>query len=424
MMGKRKRLHFLAGVTIVIVLILSVLWGVRSLEAPLPFDEEADTTAAVAVDKRYGVELTPYRVVDSVIPSGAHFGGLMAAVGIGPAEVHEMVLLADTLFDLRRIRANNRCVYFFDKARNDSLRFFVYHINRVDYVVFDFGSPKGIYLGSLPVDTLRHEYSGIILSSLWNAMRGDGKNPALILNLSDIFAWVIDFYGIQTGDRFKVIYDELLVEGASIGVGTIHAAWFEHIGRPYYAFKYEQDSVMQYFDHEGVSLRREFLKAPLQFSRISSHFSHSRYHPILRRHRPHHGVDYAAPSGTPVRTIGDGTVLEARYAGAAGNMVKIRHNSTYTTQYMHLRNFAKGIRPGVRVSQGDLIGYVGSTGLSTGPHLDFRVYRYGTPINPLTLESPPADPVDPDHLDQYKSDIAPLKRALDNLPERVMEQVL
>jgi len=375
-------------------------------------------TLSVQAREMYGLDVTGYEVIDSIIPSGAHFGGLMDRMGISAVSVHEMVEHADTVFDLRRIRAGNRCVYILNPDSGRTLRWFVYHIDRVNYVVFDFGEPKGVFTGALDVDTVRHEYSGIIRSSLWNAMREDGKNPALILNLSDVFAWVIDFYGIQQGDRFKVIYDELIVEDEPMGIGIIHAAWFEHSGRPYFAFRYEQDSLMQYFDHEGVSLRREFLKAPLQFSRISSHFSHSRFHPILRRHRAHHGVDYAAPSGTPVRTIGSGTVLEARYAGAAGNMVKIRHNSTYTTVYMHLRGFAKGIRAGVRVNQGDLIGYVGSTGLSTGPHLDFRVYKNGTPINPLTLESPPAKPIEPAHLAQYKVDIAPLKRALDKIPER------
>lgn len=366
----------------------------------------------------YSLDVTDHTIVDSIIPQRAIFGGLMAAAGVPGHDIHEMVTLADTVFDLKRLRAGNSCTFIYQETPERALRWFVYNIDRINYVTFDFGEPKSITRGVRAVDTVSYQYSGIISSSLWNAMVADGKDPNLILSLSDIFAWVIDFYGIQRGDRFKVIYDKLIVEGESIGIGTVHAAWFEHVGKEYYAFRYEQDSVMQYFDEEGTSLRREFLKAPLQFRRISSHFSHSRLHPILRRYRAHHGVDYAAPSGTPVHTIGDGTVLEARYAGGAGNMVKIRHNSTYTTVYMHLRGFAKGIRAGVRVRQGDLIGYVGSTGLSTGPHLDFRVYKNGTPINPLKLESPPAEPVHPERLEQYKADIQKTKNQLDRIKKR------
>lgn len=367
---------------------------------------------------RYGLDVTDYMVTDSIIPQGSYFGAIMAASGVPHQDVHQMVQIADTTFDLRKLRAGNGCAFIRSAEQGHPLRWFIYQIDLINFVVFDFGTPKGITRGAKNVDTLRHTYSGIINSSLWNAMIDDGKNPGLILDLSDIFAWTIDFYGIQKGDKFKVIYDELIVEEKSIGIGTIHAAWFEHMEKEHYAFRYAQDSMMQYFDHEGVSLRREFLKAPLEFRRISSHFSHSRLHPILRRYRPHHGVDYAAPSGTPVRSIGSGTVLEARRAGGAGLMVKIRHNSVYTTVSMHLKGFAPGIRAGARVQQGQVIGYVGSTGLSTGPHLDFRVFKNGTPINPLKLESPPAKPVHPQGLEQYKKDIQGLQAELRKITTR------
>ncbi len=403
---------------IVVVCLVSVFFFIPrrvSIPADITDVSDADTSATVIM---FGLDVTGYRIIDTTIPSGAIFGSLMAAKGV-PAEVlNEMVAMADTVFDLRSLRAGNRCTYFINQKENNSLRWFVYHTSLIDFVIFDFGDPISIKAGIRDVDTFRHQYSGIIVSSLWNAMVEDGKNPNLILDMSDIFAWTIDFYGIQKGDRFKVIYDEYLADGQNIGIGTIHAAWFEHFGKEYYAFRYEQDSVMQYFDHEGVSLRREFLKAPLEFRRISSQFSHSRLHPILRRYRPHHGVDYSAQSGTPVSSIGDGTVLEARYAGGAGNMVKIRHNSTYTTVSMHLRRFAKGIRAGAKVQQGQVIGYVGSTGLSTGPHLDFRIYKNGTPINPLKLESPPAKPVHPERLEQYKMDIREFSNLLDKIPKK------
>jgi murein DD-endopeptidase MepM/ murein hydrolase activator NlpD len=411
-----KQHKLLIGVTVsTAIFLLMMLTGACTRKHG---KEESNVEPVDSVQRtvKYGLDLTDYLVTEAAIPSGAIFGSLMSGAGVPPNVLHEMVTLADTVFDLRKLRAGNRCTYVHNRDSLNTLRWFVYHVNMIDYVLFDFQSPMSITTGKRPVDTVRHTYAGIITSSLWNAMVGDGKNPELILSLSDIFAWVIDFYGIQKEDKFKVIYDELLVDDQPVGVGIIHAAWFEHVGQGYYAFRYEQDSVMQYFDTSGVSLRREFLKAPLEFRRISSHFSHSRLHPILRRYRPHHGVDYAAASGTPVRSIGDGTVLEARYAGGAGHMVKIRHNSTYTTVSMHLRGYGPGIRPGSKVKQGQVIGYVGSTGLSTGPHLDFRVYKNGTPINPLKLESPPAKPVNPDQLPKYLHDIKPLVVALHKIP--------
>jgi len=231
---------------------------------------------------------------------------------------------------------------------------------------------------------------------LWNNIRKNGQNPALCYRIADLYAWQIDFFGIQEGDYYKVIYDELVVDDSvSLDIGRIHGAVFNHNHRPYYAIPFEQDSVTEYYDEKGQNLRKAFLKAPLRFSRISSRFTNSRRHPILRISRPHHGVDYAAPAGTPVVSIGHGTVIAAGYKRGGGNYVKIRHNSNYSTTYMHLSRFATGIRKGAKVEQGQRIGYVGSTGLSTGPHLDFRVYRNGQPIDPLRMESPPVNTLNP-----------------------------
>jgi murein DD-endopeptidase MepM/ murein hydrolase activator NlpD len=203
------------------------------------------------------------------------------------------------------------------------------------------------------------------------------------------------FFGLQVGDSFSVVCDEELVDTISLGCGKIHAAYFRHVDHDFYAVPFTQGGIESYYDLEGNSLRKAFLKAPLKFSRISSGFSHNRLHPVLKIYRPHHGVDYAAPSGTPVYAIGDGKIIKAArgYNRGAGNIIKIRHNGVYSTAYLHLKSFAKGIKTGVYVKQGDLIGYVGSTGLSTGPHLDFRFYKNGKAINPLRVEAPPVEPV-------------------------------
>jgi len=227
-------------------------------------------------------------------------------------------------------------------------------------------------------------------------------DPMLAVELSEIFAWSIDFFGIQEGDRYKVLYEESYVDSLSVGIDRILGAWFFSSGTEFWAIPFEQDGVRSFFDEKGNSLRKAFLKAPLRYSRISSGFSNSRYHPVLKIRRPHHGVDYAAPTGTPVHTVGDGIVTKIGYqANGGGNYVKIKHNSVYTTTYMHLSRFGKGIRSGVYVKQGEIIGYVGATGLATGPHLDFRFYKNGSAVNPLTVEAPPVEPVHPENLNPY-----------------------
>jgi murein DD-endopeptidase MepM/ murein hydrolase activator NlpD len=218
-------------------------------------------------------------------------------------------------------------------------------------------------------------------------------DPRLALELSDIYAWTIDFYGLQKGDSFNLVFEKESIDSIYVGIGKVLACHFIHAGHNYQAYLYSQDSLEDYFDEEGGSLRRAFLKAPLKFGRISSHFSNSRLHPVLKIRRPHHGVDYAAPTGTPILTIGDGKVTFVGRKGGYGNRVEIKHNSTYSTGYAHLSKYAKGLKAGDFVKQGTIIGYVGATGLATGPHLDFRVYKNGTPIDPLKMESPPAIPI-------------------------------
>jgi murein DD-endopeptidase MepM/ murein hydrolase activator NlpD len=249
--------------------------------------------------------------------------------------------------------------------------------------------------GKKPVTIVQKTISGKITTSLWNAMVDAGANPMLANNLSDIYAWSIDFFGLQVGDSFRVVCDEEFVDKLSIGYGRINAAYFRHANTDFFAVPFTQDGIESYFDLDGNSLRKAFLKAPLKFSKISSRFSNNRMHPILKIRRPHHGVDYGAPYGTPVFAIGDGKIVQAShgYNNGGGNMIKIRHNSIYETAYLHLKGFASGITAGKYVKQGDLIGYVGSTGLSTGPHLDFRFYKSGAAIDPLKVEAPPVEPI-------------------------------
>ena len=228
-----------------------------------------------------------------------------------------------------------------------------------------------------------------------------GVTPQLTNDFVDVFAWQIDFFRLQKGDRFKVIYEEKLVEGQPIGIGDIKAVYFNHFGNDYYGMRYDQGNGPDYFDEEGKSLRKALLKYPLKFTRISSRYSGSRFHPVQKRWKAHRGTDFAAPRGTPIRSVGDGIVVEAKYGKYNGNYVKVRHNSTYSTQYLHMSKIAAGMKPGVKVRQGQTIGYVGSTGLATGAHLCYRFWKNGVQVDALKVDLPSAEPIESEKLLAY-----------------------
>ena len=257
----------------------------------------------------------------------------------------------------------------------------------------EFTDSMKVYLEQKKVRTIEQTASGTIESSLWNCIVSNKMNPVLATELSEIYAWSIDFFALQKGDHFKVIYNESFVDSMSVGVTEIKTVVFNHNSEDIYAIPFEQDGKIGYFNEKGKSLKKAFLKAPLRYSRITSYFSKRRMHPILRIIRPHWGVDYKAPIGTPVQTIADGIVIKKGYMGGAGNLIRIKHNNSYESAYMHLSGFPNNLRVGTHVHQGEVIGYVGSTGLSTGAHLDFRIYKDGTPIDPLKVKSPPTEPI-------------------------------
>jgi murein DD-endopeptidase MepM/ murein hydrolase activator NlpD len=357
------------------------------------------------IERLYGIPVDSFTVQFDVVKRNQMLLNILSAYHLPEGAVAGLLASDRGKFDFRKIRAGNKYAVFLDNDSLHTLRYFVYEHTPVEFVLFSFLDTVTIETGEKEVVQKRKVVMGSIQTSLWNAMIDNGLNPILANELSEIYAWSIDFFGLQPADSFCVVYDEQYVDSSLVGLGKIHAAYFHHADHDFYAIPFIQDSIESYFDIEGNSLRKAFLKAPLRFSRISSRFSHSRLHPILKIRRPHHGVDYAAPIGTPVQAIGDGKIIEAKigYNNGGGNMIKIRHNSVYTTAYLHLSRFAKGIRTGTYVKQGDVIGYVGTTGLSTGPHLDFRFYMNGKPIDPLKVEAPPVEPVHEENLAAFDS---------------------
>lgn len=348
----------------------------------------------------YGIDIEGYEIVNDTVRMGETVGGILGRRGISAATVDRLDKESKDIFPLRKIRADNAYTTF-TRSYTDSLGehsaldYIVYHKNAIDYVVFGFvGDSISITLGSRPVEYIRQRCEASITSSLWGTIMEHNLPYALAAEFEDIYQWTVDFFGIQAGDSFKVVYDEKMVDGESVGIGRIWGAEFCHGGKQYYAIPFSQDGKLRYWEANGESLRKQFLKAPLKYTRISSKFSKARLHPVYKVYRPHHGVDYAAPAGTPVHAVADGTVTFRGWdRGGGGNTIKIKHAGNLETGYLHLKNFAKGISVGTRVSQGQLIGYVGSTGASTGPHLDFRIKKNGTPIDPLKMPQEPAEPI-------------------------------
>lgn len=412
----RKRIiEAVVIIVVAVLLVFTVDYYLSALRKPLP-----DNAYVPEPRIEYGIVVDSFYVVKDVVKANENLSTILMNFNTSMITIEQLVTKAVGIFDVRKIRTGNKYTIL---CSNDSLKkaeYFIYESNPTEYVVFEMGDSLHVHIGQKEVEVRIKTSSNKITTSLWNAMAEIKASPNLTIALSEIYAWTIDFYAIQKGDNFTAIYEELFVEGESIGLGNILSARFSSGGKDNFAFRFEQDNRTDYFDDKGQSLRRAFLKAPLKFSRISSHFSNSRLHPVLRIRRPHHGVDYAAPKGTPVHSIGSGTVIEARYAGGAGRMIKIKHNSTYTTAYLHLSGYAKGINKGSHVQQGQVIGYVGSSGLSTGPHLDFRFYKNGTPIDPLKVESPPALPVKKELIDSFNVIKSVQFRKLDslNLPEK------
>ena len=353
----------------------------------------------------YGICIDSLDVVEGNVQKNEFLANILQKEGVSYNTVNYIDRNCRNVFDVRKIKVGNKYVFLKTRDSIPTAKYWIYEIDRTNYAVFQLTDSLSAWRGEKEVIT-KIEHVGVeIKSSLWNAMAEAGCSPDLILELSDIYAWTIDFFGIQPGDSCKVVFEEKYLAGDTVpfGIGNVMASYFKSGGNSKFAFSFEQDGKKEYFDENGDNLRKAFLKAPLNYRRISSKFSNGRMHPVYHVVRPHHGVDYAAPIGTPVQSIGDGTVIAKGWdKKGGGNYVKIKHNSTYTTTYMHLKGFAKGISQGSKVKQGQTIGFVGSTGASTGPHLDFRLQKNGTYIDPLKFKSPSAEPVKKENMEQFK----------------------
>ncbi len=394
------------------VLITSAIIGV--LLYHMRISEKHEPIAVPAISHAYNIKLDSLDIRYSKVGNNQNLSDLLSPY-IPAGLIDKIAKETGDIFDVRKMHSGNTFARITSKDPAQRTLYFIYEINSIEFVVYDFRDSLKVYRDKKKVKVEVKTATGSISGSLWKTFQDQDLNINLALGLSEVYAWTVDFYGLQNGDSFKVIYEEMYVDGRMIGIDRILSACFTTGEKDFYAFLWEDKGKKAWFDENGQSLQRSFLKAPLRFSRISSYFSSSRMHPILRIARPHFGVDYAAPRGTPVEALGEGKVTEAGWKGGYGRFIAIRHNSVFLTTYAHLSAYAKNIRPGVHVSQGQVIGFVGMSGLATGPHLDFRVYKNGSPVDPLHLESPPSEPVPPSFMPQFKTLVARYKPVLDKI---------
>lgn len=393
------------------IYILSIL---VALLASCAKSDNGQQTPEPVVRYEYGLAVDSFRIDTAIVKDGETLGGILNRLGATNKQIRAITLMPRDMFDVRSLRPGKTYYAFYqtDTTGVEQLQHYIYLPNIREVYAIHMADSLYVDYYEKPITHINRAAEVVIESSLWNAMAGANLPTELALELSDIYAWTIDFFGLQKGDSIRVYYDEQYVDSTRIGIGRIYASHFYHAHKWQEAYWFESGKIANYFDAEGNSLRKAFLKAPLNYKRISSGFTYARKHPIYKVVRPHTGVDYAAPMGTPVVSIGDGVVTMKQYKGGGGHTVKIKHNSTYTTAYLHLSKYAKGLTVGKHVKQGEVIGYVGSSGSSTGPHLDFRVWKNGSPIDPLKMQSPPAEPIPTQYKDTFATIVADYREAL------------
>ena len=364
----------------------------------------------------YGYVLNDFNVKRDTIRSGDTFGAILDANHVQQGKIFEIVNKIKDSFDVRRVNVGKPYVLLNSKDSLNTTQVFIYEKNKVDYVVIDLRDSIFSFTKQKPITVVEKEASGIIMSSLSETMESQHLSPYMTDRLASIYAWTIDFFRLQKGDRFKVIYTEKFINDTiPAGLDKIKASYFEHKGKPLYAFNFIGDTIMgitDFYDEEANNLRRAFLKAPVKFSRISSRYNLNRrikYYGY--RVRAHKGTDFAAPIGTPILATADGTVIKSEYRGGNGNYVKIRHNGAYDTQYLHMRK--RKVRRGQFVRQGDVIGWVGMTGNSGGPHVCYRFWKNGMQVDPFRQDLPASKPMKEGLKPLFSKKMMPLKQQLD-----------
>lgn len=413
------------------ILLLSIIISCKKVQTEKDTEEVANTeiNKNLPTEKQFGFNLEDFLVIRDTVKRGDSFGEIMIENKVDYPKIAKLSEEYRDTFDVRKIRVGKPYLILKSKDTAQGAQIFIYENDLINYTVIDFRDSVVAYKDRKQVKYIQKEAGGIIETSLSEAILDQGIDYNVTNDLSEIYAWTIDFFRLQKGDKFKVIYKEKYINDTIYaGAEPIEAAYFEHNGTPLYAFAYESDSlknIIDYFDEEANNLRRTFLRAPVKFSRISSRYNlkrRIRYYGY--KVRPHRGTDYAAPVGTPIMATADGTVSESTRKGGNGKYVKIRHNGTYSTQYLHMKK--QKVKRGEFVRQGDVIGWVGMTGNTGGPHVCYRFWKNGRQVDPFKEKLPAAEPLPETIREDYFEFISPQKAQLDciEFPDKIEEKLL
>ena len=363
---------------------------------------------------QFGIRTNDYVVLENKVDKNHTFGEILLNQNVGYPTINELVKKSKGTFNVKRLQRNKNYTLLCKKDSLSTAEVMIYQPNAIDYIVFDMRDSIKVYSGKKEVELREREVSGIITSSLSQTLDDQNIDYRVSNKLSEIYAWSIDFFRVQKGDYFRVIFDEKYIDDSTyVGIGEIKACEFYNNGQSFYSFYFDKGEFPEYFDENGRNLRKAFLKAPLKFGtfRVSSRYSGRRYHPVLHRWKSHLGTDFAAPKGTPIYVTANGTVSKSAYNKNNGHYVKVRHNATYSTQYLHMSR--RAVKVGQTVKQGQLIGYVGSTGLATGPHVCYRFWKNGKQVDGQKQKLPDAKPIDKDVKEQFLTEMHPMKDRLD-----------
>ena len=367
--------------------------------------------------KEFGYVLNDYTVKRDTIKSGDSFGQILENNNLFYPKIYNIVQATNKIFNIRKINVGRPYTILYSKDSLEIPELFIYQPNPIDYVVVSLSDSIWAERKQKEVELKSLEASGKIYSSLSETMESLKLSPLLTNELSEIYAWNIDFFRLEKGDNFKIMYTSKYVnDSVYIGLNRIHNAYFEHRGKPFYAVEFKTDSlrnIYEYFDENGKNLRRAFLLSPVQFSRISSRFNLRRKIAYYGKIKPHYGTDFAAPVGTEIRATAAGRVVKSGYTRGNGYYVTIKHNATYSTQYLHMKQ--RGLKVGTYVSQGDRIGYVGMTGYTSGPHVCYRFWKNGKQVDPLKQKLPEAKPISNTLKEEYLAYMKPIKGRLDKM---------
>lgn len=342
---------------------------------------------------KYGFALDTFQVSEAKVEAGMTFGKLMSDHGVSVETVNRLVANSKDIFNVANGLRVQKGYTLLSDQKTGQAKYFIYEPNRFEYVIFGLTGELKVERLEKEVEIERVAVSGIIESSLWATLTKQGVSFEAAAKMEDALQWSVDFSHTQVGDKFRMIYDKKFIEGEEVGVGQVYAACYTREGKDAVAIWFDDGEHKGYYDVEGRAIESSFLKSPVKYTRISSRYNKRRFHPVLKRVRPHLGTDYAAPYGTPIYAVGNGVVTQASYTKGNGRFVKIKHDKVYQTQYLHMSRIAKGMKPGTPVAQGEVIGYVGSSGLATGPHVCFRFWKNGVQVDFLRESLPQAKPL-------------------------------